>query len=96
VITTHQHLEPWSGGHTARIEAAGRSLRKKLTRDAEVAYIQAAYFPRIATRMGQIEITETGLFTLRMFLDKILPPPKDKPLWDDLSPLVVKVRLSPV
>ncbi len=96
VITTHQHLESWSGGHTARIEAAGRSLRKKLTRDTEIDYMQAAYFPRIATRIGNIVIAEPGPFSLRLHLDKILPPPKDTPLWDDMSPLVVQVRLSPV
>ncbi|MCF7759115.1 MAG: alpha-L-fucosidase [Cephaloticoccus sp.] len=96
VITTHQHLESWSGGHTARIETTGRSLRKKLTRDAEIDYIQAAYFPRIATRMGRIELKEPGPFTLSLHLDKILPPPKDTPLWDDMSPLVVAVRLLPV
>jgi alpha-L-fucosidase len=96
VVTTHQHLEPWSGGHTARIEAGAKTLRKKLTRDAEIAYTQAAYFPRIATRMGRIEIVEPGRFGLRLHLDKILPAPKDKPLWDDLSPLVVQVRLTPV
>ncbi|MBS0631815.1 MAG: alpha-L-fucosidase [Verrucomicrobia bacterium] len=96
VVSTHQHKEPWSGGHTARVEAAGRTLRKELTRDAEIPYTQAAYFPRIATRMGQLTITEPGDFTLRLRLDKIVPPPKDRPLWDDLTPLIVQVRLTPV
>jgi alpha-L-fucosidase len=95
VVTTHQHLEPWSGGHTARIEAAGKTLRKKLTRDSELDYTQKAYFPRIITRMGRVELKQPGPFRLRLHLDKILPPPKDKPLWDDLSPLVVQVRLLP-
>ena len=95
IITTHQHLEPWSGGHTARIEAAGKTLRKKITRDYEIDYTQAAYFLRIATRMGRVKITESGPFKLRLHLDKILPPPKDTPLWDDLSPLIVAVRLLP-
>ncbi len=96
VVTTHQHLEPWSGGHTARVEAAGRVLRGKLTRDRELAYIQAAYFPRIATQLGQLTIKEPGPFSLRLRLDRIQPQPKDKPLWDDLSPMVVQVRLTPV
>jgi hypothetical protein len=95
VLTTHQHLEPWSGGHTARVEANGQSLRKKLIRDAELDYTQKAYFPRIITRLGRVEVPQPGPFTLRLYLDKILPPPKDKPLWDDLSPLVVQVRLIP-
>ena len=95
VVTTHQHRESWSGGHTARVEAAGCTLRHKLTRDAEIPYTQAAYFPRIATRMGRINIERAGEFTLRLRLDKILPPPKERPLWDDLSPLVVQVRLTP-
>lgn len=95
VITTHQHLETWSGGHTARIEAAGQSLRKKLTRDAQIDYIQADYFPRIATRMGKVEISVAGQFSLRLHLDKILPPPKKTPDWDDLSPSVIAVRLTP-
>ena len=96
VVTTHQHREPWSGGHTARVEAAGRTLRHKLTRDSEIAYTQASYFPRIATCMGQIKIASAGDFTLRLHLDKILPPPKERPLWDDLTPLVAMIRLSPV
>jgi len=95
LVTTHQHLEPWSGGHTARIAAAGKTLRRKIVRDAELDYTQKAYFPRIITRMGSIEVPQPGRFNLRLHLDKILPQPKDKPLWDDLSPLVVQVRLVP-
>jgi hypothetical protein len=95
VITTHQHLEPWSGGHTARVESVGRSLRKKLTNDREVIYTQAAYFPRIATKMGKLEVKDVGSFRLRLRLDRIKPQPKDKPLWNDLSPMVVQVRLTP-
>ena len=96
LVTTHQHLEPWSSGHTARIAAAGKTLRRKIVRDAELDYTQKAYFPRIITRMGRIEVLQPGRFNLRLHLDKILPQPKDKPLWDDLSPLVVQVRLVPV
>ena len=96
VVTTHQHLEPWSGGHTARLEVNGQSLRKKITRDAELDYTQKAYFPRIITRLGHVEVTQPGPLKVRLYLDKILPPPKDKPLWDDLSPLIVQVRLIPV
>ena len=95
VITTHQHLEPWSGGHTARVESVGRSIRKKLTNDREVIYTQAAYFPRIATKMGKLEVKDVGSFRLRLRLDRIKPQPKDKPLWNDLSPMVVQVRLTP-
>lgn len=95
VISTHQHLEPWSGGHTARVEAAGKTLRRKISRDGELDYTQKAYFPRIITRMGQITVKQPGSFRLRLRLDKIQPPPKEKPLWDDLSPLIVQVRLVP-
>lgn len=95
VVTTHQHREPWSGGHTARVEAAGRTLRKKLTRDAELPYTQAAYFPRVITRLGRVTVATAGDLTLRLRLDKILPPPKERPLWDDLTPLIVMVRLVP-
>lgn len=95
LITTHQHLEPWSGGHTARLELNGQSLRKKITRDAELDYTQKAYFPRIITRLGQVEVSQPGPLKVRLYLDQILPPPKDKPLWDDLSPLIVQVRLLP-
>ncbi|MEY3775523.1 MAG: hypothetical protein RLZZ129_2303 [Verrucomicrobiota bacterium] len=95
LITTHQHLEPWSGGHTARLELNGQSLRKKITRDADLDYTQKAYFPRIITRLGQVEVKRPGPLKARLYLEKILPPPKDKPLWDDLSPLIVQVRLVP-
>ena len=96
VVTTHQHLEPWSGGHTARVEACGQSLRHALTRDAELEYMQAAYFPRIASLMGRLRVDRAGPLKLRLHLDKILPPPKERPLWDDLTPLIVGVRLRPV
>jgi alpha-L-fucosidase len=96
VITTHQHLEPWSGGHTARLEVGGVTRRKKVTRDAELDYTQKEYFPRIITRLGTVEVAEPGPLPVRLFLDKIVPPPKHKPLWDDLSPLIVQVRLVPV
>ncbi len=95
VITTHQHLEQWSGGHTARIEAAGQTLRKKITRDAELDYTQKAYFPRIITRLGRLSVTEAGAFRLRLRLDKIQPPTA-KTLWGDPHALVVQVRLIPV
>jgi hypothetical protein len=45
--------------------------------------------------LGQAEVTQPGPLKVRLYLDKILPPPKDKPLWDDLSPLIVQVRLVP-
>ncbi|HNC23175.1 MAG TPA: alpha-L-fucosidase [Opitutaceae bacterium] len=96
VVTTYQHLEKWSGGHTARVDAAGQTLRGKLTRDAEIPYTQAAYFPRIATDLGQLRVEQAGPLTVKLHLDRILPPPKIKPLWDDLSPKVIAVRLLPV
>ena len=96
VVTTHQHLEPWSGGHGARIEAAGQTLRHKLTRDREIPYTQAAYFPRIATRMGKIRVAKTGKLSVRLFLDKILPPPNVKALWGEHRPQIVAVRLLPI
>lgn len=96
VVTTHQHLEPWSGGHTARVEALGRTLRHKLTRDAEIPYTQAAYFPRIATRMGRLSVDRAGPLDLRLRLDRILPPPKVRSPFNDPSPLIVAVRLLPV
>lgn len=95
VITTHQHLEAWSGGHTARIEAVGQTLRKRLTRDDKLDYTQKAYFPRIITRLGRINVSRTGPFQLRLRLDKILSPTA-KTLWGDPNALVVQVRLVPV
>ncbi len=95
VVTTHQHLETWSGGHTARVEVAGQTLRKKITRDAELDYTQKAYFPRIITRMGRITLARAGELKLRLRLDKIRPPTA-KTLWGDPHALVVQVRLIPV
>jgi len=95
VVTTHQHLEKWSGGHTARVVAAGQTVRRRITRDGEIPYTQAAYFPRIVTRLGRIHVAQPGELSVRLYLDHILPPPKMKPLWDDLSPKIIAVRLMP-
>lgn len=95
LVTTHQHLERWSHGHTARVEVAGQTLRHKITRDGELDYTQKGYFPRIITRMGQVTVPESGRLTLRLRLDKVLPPPKKGSLWGDNNALVVMVRLVP-
>ena len=95
LVTTHQHLERWSHGHTARIEVAGQTLRHRITRDGELDYTQKEYFPRIITRMGLVTVPQSGRLKLRLRLDQILPPPKQGTLWGDNNALVVQVRLVP-
>lgn len=95
VVTTHQHLERWSHGHTARVEVASQTLRRRIVRDGELDYTQKDYFPRIITRMGQVTVAQPGRLKLRLRLDRIAPPPKKGSLWGDNNALVVMVRLVP-
>ena len=95
VVTTHQHLEPWSGGHTLRVDCADRTLRRKTTREAILPGLRSAYFPQIATRFGRLVFDRAGTFTLRLQATRLNLAKKNKTLFSDGGIQFSEIRLVP-
>ncbi|QYM79712.1 alpha-L-fucosidase [Horticoccus luteus] len=96
VVTTHQHLEPWSGGHTLRLTADGQTLRHKTTSDAILPSLRSAYYPQIATSFGRFNFANSGRHTLRLQATRLKLPKKNKTLFSDGGMQFVEIRLTPV
>ena len=96
VVTTHQHLEPWSGGHTLRLTCAGRTLRRKTTRESILPGLRSAYYPQIATRFGRLTFTRAGNCTLRLQADRLNLPKRNQTLFSDGGIQFSEIRLVPV
>jgi len=95
VVTTHQHLEPWSGGHTLRLECAGRALRRVTRRDALLPGLRSAYYPQIATRFGRLEFPRPGNYTLRLRADRLNLLKKNKTFFSDGGIQFSEIQLKP-
>ena len=83
VVTTHQHLEPWSGGHTLRLTTDGQKLQHKTTHDAVLPSLRSAYYPQIATRFGRFTFDAPGRHTLHLQAARMTLPKKNKTLFSD-------------
>ncbi len=94
VVTTHQHLEPWSGGHTLRMECDGRSQRRVLRRDVFLPGLRSLYYPQIATRFGSLTFPRAGRYSLRLAADRLRFSPKSRTLFSDGGIQFVEVRLK--
>ncbi|MDB6093611.1 MAG: Alpha-L-fucosidase [Verrucomicrobia bacterium] len=95
VVTTHQHLEPWSGGHTLRVEADGQSLRRVTRRDGLIPGLRSVYYPQIGTRFGQLTLDRAGTYTLRLRADRMKLSKKNKTLFSDGGMQFSEIRLTP-
>ncbi len=95
VVTTHQHLEPWSGGHTLRLTCEGQSLRRKTMREAVLPGLRSTYYPQIATRFGRLSFPRAGTYTLRLQADRMNLRSKNKTLFSDGGIQFSEIRLSP-
>jgi alpha-L-fucosidase len=95
VVTTHQHLEPWSGGHTLRLTCAGRTLRRVTRRDALLPGLRSVYYPQIATRFGRLSFAHAGTYTLRLKADRLNLPRKNQTLFSDGGIQFSEIRLTP-
>jgi hypothetical protein len=95
VVTTHQHLEPWSGGHTLRLDCAGRTFRRITKRDALLPGLRSVYYPQIATRFGRLAFDRAGTFTLRLRADRLNLAKKNKTLFSDGGIQFSEIRLTP-
>jgi alpha-L-fucosidase len=94
VVTTHQHLEPWSGGHTLRLECAGRTLRHVTRRDALLPGPRSLYFPQIGTRFGRLTFARPGNYTLRLRADRLNILKKHKTHFSDGGIQFSEIRLE--
>ena len=94
VVTTHQHRETWSGGHTLRLECAGRTLRRTLRRDALLPGLRSLYYPQVATRFGSLAFPGAGTFTLRLAADRLRLSRKCRTLFADGGIQFTEVRLQ--
>jgi alpha-L-fucosidase len=94
VVTTHQHREMWSGGHTLRLACEGRTLRRVLKRDALLPGLRAQYYPQVATRFGSLSFGEAGTYTLRLAADRLRLRDKCRTLFSDGGIQLVEVRLD--
>ena len=95
VVTTHQHLEPWSGGHTLRLDCAGRTLRHITRRDALLPGLRSVYYPQIATRFGRLTFDHAGTYPLRLQADRLNLPRKNRTLFSDGGIQFSEIRLTP-
>ena len=95
VVTTHQHLEPWSGGHTLRLDCAGRTLRRVTRREVLLLGLRSVYYPQIATRFGRLAFDRAGTYTLRLKADRLNLPGKNRTLFSDGGIQFSEIRLTP-
>ena len=94
VVTTHQHLEPWSGGHTLALECAGHTVHRKTKPDELLPGLRSAYYPQIATHFGRFEIARPGRYTLRLQAERLNLSKKNKTLFSDGGIQFSEVRLT--
>jgi len=96
VVTTHQHLEPWSGGHTLRLTCGDQSLRRKTTRDTVLPGLRSEYYPQLATRFGRLHFTAPGTHTVRLQATRLNLKKSGKTLFSDGGMQFCEIQLKPV
>ncbi len=96
VVTTHQHVERWSGGHTLRLTCADRTLRRVTRRDALLPGLRSVYYPQIATRFGRLTFTRAGLHRLRLQADRLRLAKRNRSFFSDGGIQLSEIRLTAV
>lgn len=96
VVTTHQHLEPWSGGHTLRLTCDGQNLKRITKREAILPGLRSEYFPQIATRFGKFTFDSAGTHTLRLQPTRMNLKKSGKTLFSDGGMQFCEIQLKPV
>ncbi|MDB6167326.1 MAG: Alpha-L-fucosidase [Verrucomicrobia bacterium] len=95
VVTTHQHLEPWSGGHALRLESAGQTLRQTTKRDVVLPGLRSAYYPQVGTRFGRLKFDRPGRYSLRLQAERVKLSKKNRTLFSDGGMQFSEIRLTP-
>ena len=79
VVTTHQHLEAWSGGHTLRLTCAGQSLRRvrigPLASVEEFDRIDASKLSKVQVERVRAAVAAESDFRLKKFDQAISDQP---------------------
>ncbi|MFM1851687.1 MAG: hypothetical protein RIS54_1371 [Verrucomicrobiota bacterium] len=96
VVTTHQHLEPWSGGHTLRLTCGDQSLRRITKRERILPGLRSEYFPQIATRFGRMRFDRPGTYTLRLQATRLNLKKSGKTYYSDGGMQFCEIQLRPV
>jgi len=95
VVTTHQHLEPWSGGHTLKLTCGKQSLKRITKRETILPGLRSEYFPQIATRFGKFHFETAGTHTLRLQPTRMNLKKSGKTLFSDGGMQFCEIRLTP-
>jgi alpha-L-fucosidase len=95
VVTTHQHLEPWSGNHTLRVDAAGQRLKRTTKKDVLIPGLRSVYYPQIGTRFGRLVFPKAGTYTLQLKGERMNLPKRNKTLFSDGGMQFSEIRLAP-
>ena len=95
VVTTHQHLEPWSGGHTLAVECAGKVLRRVTKKGRLLPGLRSVYYPQIATRFGRLTFDHPGTYSLRLRAVKLNILKKHKTHFSDGGMQFSEIRITP-
>ncbi|WP_225919463.1 alpha-L-fucosidase [Actomonas aquatica] len=95
VVTTHQHLEPWSGGHTVVVSCAGKQLRRRTKQAVALPGLRSKYYPQWGTPCGKLRFAEAGVYTLRLQIERLNVKAGDKTLFSDGGMQFSELRLAP-
>jgi len=66
VVTTHQHLEPWSGGHTVQLTSGDKKIKRITKRDTIIPGLRTVYYPQIGTQFGKLTFDHAGTYKIRL------------------------------
>lgn len=95
VVTTHQHLEPWSGGHTLKLTCGDQHLKRVTKRDAILPGLRSTYYPQIATRFGRFTFRSAGPHTLRLQAVRLNLPKSGTTHFSDGGMQFCEIQLNP-
>ena len=96
VVTTHQHLEPWSGGHTLKLTCGTQSLKRITKRETILPGLRSEYFPQIATRFGKFHFDTAGTHTLRLQPTRMNLKKSGRTLFSDGGMQFCEIQLRPI
>lgn len=95
LVTTHQHLEPWSGGHTVQLTCAGKTVKRITKRDVLIPGLRSAYYPQIGTHFGRLKFDRPGTYTLRLQITRPKITKSNLTFYSDGGMQFSEIRLLP-
>lgn len=95
VVTTHQHLEPWSGGHTVQLNCGDKKVKRVTKRDMEIPGLRSAYYPQIGTRFGTFRFDHAGTYKIRLQITRPKLVKSNLTFYSDGGMQFSEIRLTP-